>query len=75
MSVHPRGTDVIGLNKGNHGQECKQHQVCGYFVKEGDKLYCTCSEDNYGRGIENSVSVYKVGSDGHALCHVGYLPR
>jgi hypothetical protein len=72
----PKGIDVIGVDNGSHGRNCERHDVCGHFVKGDDYLFCKWAVQKFDSDLaESCVQVFKLAADGHAGCHVGYLPR
>jgi hypothetical protein len=76
MASSAQGIDVVGVDNGSHGRHCENHEVCGHFVKANDYLYCKWAVQKFDSGeLESCVQVYKLAADGHAGCHVGYLPR
>ncbi len=75
MNAHPAGIDIVGINNREDGHSCKQHPVCSDFVKVTDKLFCTYTKQDFGRGMESCVKVHKVGAYSQKICHVGYLPH
>jgi hypothetical protein len=74
-SSPPQGIDVVGVDNGSHGRHCENHSICGHFVKADDFLYCKWAVQKFDDTPESCVQVYKLASDGHIGCHVGYLPR
>jgi hypothetical protein len=72
-----QGVDVIGVDNGMNERNCTQHPICGHLVKEGDKLFCKWEVQKFEEDEEpqGCIQVFKVGLDGLATCHVGYLPK
>lgn len=76
MTTTPKGIDVVGCDNDSNGRQCTAHNVCGHYVKQGDKLYCKWAVQQLDDGVnEACVEVHKLGVDGQIQCHVGYLQR
>ena len=76
MATTPKGVDVVGCDRATNGRACTAHTVCGYYVKEGDKLYCKWGIQQVEDGVnEACVEIHKLGANGQISCHVGYLQR
>jgi hypothetical protein len=71
----PKGINVVGVDNGSHGCHCEHHGTCGHFVKAEDFLFCKWAVQKFDDAPESCVKVFKLAADGHAGCHVGYLPR
>jgi hypothetical protein len=81
--------DVVGVDSELNGRSCSLHPCCGHTILIGDKLVCswgvaaapkqwqlkTALKKVPEEELEEHVKVYKIGTDGLASCHVGYLPR
>jgi hypothetical protein len=81
--------DVVGVDSEINGRSCSLHPCCGHSLYIGDKLVCswgvasapkrwqlkTSLKKTNDEEIEEYVKVFKVGTDGLASCHVGFLPR
>jgi hypothetical protein len=75
MASNPIGIDVVGVDHGSNGRHCEQHEICGHFVAKNDKLYCKWAIQKFDSDEpESCVQVFKLASDGHIGCHIGYLP-
>lgn len=74
-SPFPISLDVIGVDKGDNGQSCDSHIVCGHFVKQDNILVTKWAVQDFGDGTEQCYQVWKVAMDGLTQCHIGYLPR
>lgn len=75
MASIPQGFDVVGIENGSNGRNCEQHLICGQFISKSDFLYCKWAVQKIDGEDEAVVKVFKLASDGHVGCHVGYLPR
>jgi hypothetical protein len=81
--------DVVGVDSELNGRSCSLHPCCGHTILIGDKLVCSWGVSTAPKRwqqktplkkvpeeeLEEHVKVFKVGTDGLASCHVGYLPR
>jgi hypothetical protein len=63
------------VDNGSHGCHCEHHGICGHFVKAEDFLFCKWAVQKFDDAPESCIKVFKLATDGHAGCHVGYLPR
>ena len=70
--------EVCGVDLGDSGRNCFQHEICGEYVSVGDlvmlKKEVVTSSTGSEAQLELVVKVYLV-KDATLLCHIGFLPR
>ena len=74
--THPSGVvvEIVGLERGDCGRSCEEHDVCGSVVEE-DTLLRLRKEQIVVDGVEETaVACYWV-TDGIDRCRVGFLKR
>jgi hypothetical protein len=74
--THPSGVvvEIVGLERGDRGRSCEEHDVCGSVVEE-DTLLRLRKEQIMVDGVEETaISCYWV-TDGIDRCRVGFLKR
>ena len=74
--THPSGVvvEIVGLERGDRGRSCEEHDVCGSVVEE-DTLLRLRKEQIMVDGVEETaVACYWV-TDGIDRCQVGFLKR
>ena len=74
--THPTGVvvEIVGLERGDRGRSCEEHDVCGSVVEE-DTLLRLRKEQIMVDGVEETaISCYWV-MDGIDRCRVGFLKR
>ncbi len=75
-ATHPSGITVkiVGIEKGDRGRSCKEHDVCWMVVKE-DTLLCLRKEQILvDEQEETAIACYWV-TDGIDRCRIGILKR
>ena len=74
--THPTGVvvEIVGLERGDRGRSCKEHDVCGSVVEE-DTLLCLRKEQIMVDGVEETAVACCLVTDGIDHCHVGFLKR
>ncbi len=75
-ATHPLGivVKIVGIEKGDRGCSCKEHDVCGTVVEE-DTLLCLRKEQILVDGQEETaIACYWV-TDEIDHCRIGFLKR
>jgi len=75
-ATHPPGItiEIVGIEKGDRGRSCEEHDVCVEVVEE-DTLLCLRREQILVDGKEEtSIACYWV-TNGIDCCRVGFLKR
>lgn len=68
--------DVVGVDMGDNGRSCANHNVCGHFVGPKDILVTKWAIMKFGEAREECYPVWKISrDDGLPQCLVGFLPR
>ena len=75
-ATHPPGiaVKIVGIEIGNHGRLCEEHDVCGEVVEE-DTLLRLRREQILVDGKEETVIACYWVTDGADRCRVGFLKR
>ena len=74
--THPTGVvvEIVGIDRGDRGRSCEEHDVCGSVVEE-DTLLRLRKEQIMVDGVEETaITCYWV-TDGIDRCRVGFLKR
>ncbi len=75
-ATHPLGITVkiVGIERGNRGRLCKQHDVCGTVVEEDTLPHLRKEQILVDGQEETAISCYWV-TNGIDCCQVGFLKR
>jgi hypothetical protein len=76
MAHHPPGesVDIVGLEQGNRGRSCEEHDVCGSIVKLDTVIRLRTVQVDIDGREETAIAAVWV-TDGVDRCRVGFLPR
>ncbi len=75
-ATHPPGiiAEIVGIEKGDRGCSCEEHDVCGEVVEEDTLLHLRREQILVDGKEETSIACYWV-TDGIDHCRVGFLKR
>ena len=75
-ATHPPGiiVEIVGIEKGDRGRSCEEHDVCGEVVEEDTLLRLRREQILVDGKEETSIACYWV-TDGIDRCRVGFLKR
>jgi hypothetical protein len=76
MAHHPSGItfEIVGIERGDRGCSCEEHDVCGTVVEEDTLLRLRKEQILVDGQEETAISCYWV-TDGIDRCRVGFLKR
>lgn len=74
--AHPAGitVDIVGIEEGNRGRSCEEHDVCGRVLEENAVVRIRHVQILVDGNEESALAVYWI-ADGIDRCHVGFLQR
>jgi hypothetical protein len=74
MAHHPTGItfDIVGIEAGNHGRSCEEHDVCGSILEENTVVRIRHVQILVDGKEESALAAYWI-SDGIDRCHAGFL--
>ena len=75
-ATHPPGivVEIVGIDKGDRGRSCEEHDVCGEVVEEDTLLRLRREQILVDGKEETAIACYWV-TDGVDRCRVGFLKR
>jgi len=76
-ATHPSGitVEIVGIERGDRGRSCEEHDVCGTVVEEDTLLHLRKEQILVDDGQEETaIACYWV-TDGIDRCRVGFLKR
>jgi hypothetical protein len=73
-ATHPSGitVKVVGIDRGDRGRSCEEHNVCGTVVEEDTLLHLRKEQILVDGQEETAISCYWV-TDGIDRCCIGFL--
>ena len=74
--THPSGitVEIVGIERGDRGRSCEEHDVCGTVVEEDTLLRLRKEQILVDGQEETAIACYWV-TDGIDRCRVGFLKR
>jgi hypothetical protein len=74
--THPSGVtvEIVGIERGDRGRSCEEHDVCGTVVAEDTLLRLRKEQILVDGQEETAITCYWV-TDGIDCCQVGFLKR
>ena len=74
--THPSGItgEVVGIERGDRGHSCEEHDVCGMVVTEDTLLHLRKEQILVEGQEETAIACYWV-TNGIDCCRVGFLKR
>ena len=74
--THPSGVtvEIVGIERGDRGRSCEEHDVCGTVVEEDTLLRLRKKQILVDGEEETEIACYWV-TDGIDRCRVGFLKR
>ncbi len=75
-ATHPSGitVEILGIERGDRGRSCEEHDVCGTVVEEDTLLRLRKEQILVDGQEETAIACYWV-TDGIDRCRVGFLKR
>jgi hypothetical protein len=73
-TVHPEGVtvDIVGIEVGNCGRSCEEHDVCGLVLEENSVVRLRHVQILVDGHEESALAAYWI-TDGIDCCRVGFL--